>query len=225
MLKTSLNLMKYSLPFMMAAVFMMSCQNPDTKKTESAQNAEEIDPTAINCDGIGLVKLSYSKQDLIEQFGEDDLRDNIKEIKGEKKNTTIVFPDKPEEVTVVWEDDSQEKAAKLLIWNENGPYSTKEGLRLGTDLRDIVKINNFPSVSFTNFYVALDGYADITGFNGGVIEEEYPCLGGRLDIVRLKGIDKNRLDEFKEEVEVSSGHPLVLNMDVKITEISIGEKL
>lgn len=213
--------MKCSFGLILATVVLFSCQNP---KTESVESTEEVDPTQITCDGIGLVKLGYSKQDLIEQFGEEDLKDQTREIKGEKRNITVVFPDQPEEVTVVWEDDLQQKAWKLLIWNENGPYATKEGLRLGTDLRDIVKINNFPSVSFTNFYVALDGYADITGFNGGRIEEEYPCLGGRLDIVRLKGIDKNKLDEFKKEKDVSSSHPLVLNMDVKITEISIGEK-
>lgn len=222
MMERTFNFMKYSFSFILATVFLFSCQNP---KTENAESVEEVDPNQISCDGIGLVKLAYNKQDLIEQFGEGNLKDQTREIKGKKRSTTIVFPDQPEEVTVVWEDDSQEKAWKLLIWNENGPYATKEGLRLGTDLRDIVKINNFPSVSFKNFYVALDGYADITGFNGGKIEEDYPCLGGRLDIVRLKGIDRNRLDEFKKEVDVSSSHPLVLNMDVKITEISIGEKL
>lgn len=198
------------------SLFLYSCGN-----TNQNAETEEVSPTAITCNGIGLVNLSDNKKSLEEKFSAEDLQDESREIRGEKRNTTIVFPNTPEELTVVWEDDSQEKMSTVFIWNENGPYATKEGLRVGISLRDVVKLNNYLSVSFTNFYSSMDGYANILGFNGGEIEEKYPCLSGKLDIVRLKGVDKLKLDEFKKQDSVSSGDPMVQNMDVKISEISI----
>lgn len=195
-------------------LFLYSCQNAPVK--EEAQN-----PNEITDQSIGPVKVSFTKNDLLEKFGKEELQDEEREIDGVKRETTRVYPNKPEEVTVVWEDNTEEKPLKLIIWNENGPYATKEGLRLGISLRDVVKLNNFLSVSFTNFYQELDGYANILSFNNGEIEEKYPSLTGRLDIVRLKGVDKYKLDDFKLKDSVNSSDPIVQSMDVKITEISI----
>ena len=211
--------MKKVTMFICVSLFLFSCNNA-TKKVEE----KEESTTAINCDGIGLVKLADTKATLAEKFAAEDLQEDSKEIKGVKKDITVVFPNKPEEITVVWEDDTRAKIASLIIYNEEGPYATEEGLVLGSSLRDIVKANNYLSVGFTNFYASVDGYADILSFNGGVIEEKYPCLSGRLDIERLKGVDVNRLDAFKLQKEVSSGDAMMQNIDVKLTEISINAK-
>ncbi len=211
--------MKKVIMFICVSLFLFSCNNGTTKVEETKEST-----TAISCDGIGLVKLVDTKTSLAEKFTAEDLQDDTKEIKGVKKNITVVYPNKPEEVTVIWEDDSREKISSIVIYNEEGPYATEEGLALGSSLRDIVKANNYLSVNFTNFYSSIDGYADILGFNGGAIEEKYPCLGGRLDIVRLNGVDVNRLDEFKLQKEASSGDAIMQNMDVKVTEISINAR-
>lgn len=202
--------------FICVSLFLFSCNNTTQKTAEKEEST-----TSISCDGIGLVKLVDTRTSLAEKFPAEDLQDDSKEIKGAKKNITIVFPNKPEEITVVWEDDSQEKITSILIWNEAGPYATEEGLALGSSLRDLVKANNYLSVSLTNFYSSIDGYADIVSFNGGALEEKYPCLGGRLDIERLNGVDVNKLDEFKLQESVSSGDAIMQSIDVKVTEISI----
>lgn len=215
--------MKTIVKIILASLFFVSCQGEikqDSDANTSVEN-QEINPSMISCEAIGLVKVSYSKKDLVEQFTEAELRDDTRTIRNVERSITVVFPNKPEEVIVVWADDTKEKVSELIIWDENGPYSTKEGLRVGISLRDVVKLNNYLSVDFTNFYSSMDGYANITGFNGGELEEKYPCLGGRLDIVRLKGVDKLTLDEFKTQDTVRSSDAMMQHIEVKITEILI----
>ena len=144
--------MKKVIMFICVSLFLFSCNNGTTKVEETKEST-----TAISCDGIGLVKLVDTKTSLAEKFTAEDLQDDTKEIKGVKKNITVVYPNKPEEVTVIWEDDSREKISSIVIYNEEGPYATEEGLALGSSLRDIVKANNYLSVNFTNFYSSIYG--------------------------------------------------------------------
>jgi hypothetical protein len=209
--------MKVVFSILFASLFLFSCQNASNEK--SAQ--EQENPNAITCERIGQVYTSYTHADLQEKFGQEELEDESREIDGVNKATTRVFPYKAEEVIVIWTDDTRNKVEKLTIWNENAPYATKEGLRVGISLRDVIKFNNFLSIDFTNFYSDISGFANIEGFNGGEIEEKYPCLGGKLDIVRLKGVDINALDDFKKKNTVNSSDPLMQSIEVKLAEISI----
>jgi hypothetical protein len=209
--------MKALFNILFASLFLFSCQNTSSEK--SAQ--EQEDPNAITCERIGQVYITYTHADLQEKFGQGELEDESREIDGVKREITRVFPYKSEEVIVVWTDNTKTKALKLMIWNEGAPYATKEGLRLGISLRDVIKVNNFLSIDFSNFYSDISGFAVIESFNGGEIEQKYPCLGGKLDIVRLKGVDINTLDDFKKKSTINSSDPLMQSMDVKLAEISI----
>lgn len=200
------------------ALTLFSCQNSGSNK--KGDQAEE-DPNLITCERVGPVHKNSSPESLIEAFGADQLSQGTREIEGAERAITKVFPDKAEEVIVVWSAEDPNKVDQLIVWNENGPYHTKENLRVGISLRDIVRINNYLPVTFSNFYANLDGYGRISSFNGGEIEKNYPCMKGKLDIVRLKGIDAYALEDFKQVDTVQSGDQMVKNMVVKISEISI----
>lgn len=213
--------MKVVFNIIVASLFLFSCQNAGDGQASQKQEAPQEEPNAITYERIGQVYTSYTHADLVEKFGSEALEDESREIDGEQRETTKVFPFQAEEVIVLWSDDTKTKVSKLIIRNDESPYTTKEGLRVGISLRDVIKFNNFLSIDFSNFYSDISGFANIESFNGGDIEEKYPCLGGKLDIVRLKGVDVNTLDEFKKKSSVNSSDPLMQSMDIKLAELSI----
>lgn len=193
---------------------------------QQAQKQEQIptaDPNAITCEGIGPVKLSYSYAALDSAIGSSNLENGTAEVDGQTVRTTKVFPNEAEEITVYWAENREpyQTITKISISNNFGPYQTAEGLRVGSTLNEVKKYNNFMPVTMTNFYNSLDGFATIRRFNGGDIETNYPCLGGKLDIVKQRGVDIRTLDEIKPEAELQSSHKLFNSIDVEVVELSI----
>ncbi len=195
----------------------VACQEGQKEETTAA------DPNAITCEGIGLVKLSHSYADLEHEFGAEKLENGTVEVGGNTVHTTRVFPNEAEEITVYWAESEAPytKATKLSIGNKFAPYQTAEGLAVGATLDDVKKFNNFMPLTMTNFYSSLDGFAEITSFNGGDLEVNYPCIGGKLDITKQRGVDVRTLDEVKAETSIQSSHKIFNTLDVEVVELSV----
>lgn len=201
---------------------LASCGGSSKKGTEEKQP----DPNLITCEGIGKVKLSYTHADLEKEFGANKLADETKDVDGKKLNITKVLQGTPEEVVVTWSEASApfNKAAKLSINNDMGPYQLEEGIRVGSTLKDLVKANNFLPVTFTNFYSNVDGFGYIEDFNGGDLTQKYPCLGGVLDIDRTDNLEVRLLDDFKKENPAKSNHKAMNFIYANVVELSISAK-
>src|SRR5690606_29663748 len=147
-------------------------------------------------------------------------------VNGETVQVTRVFPNEAEEITVYWAETQEpyKTITKIAVANNFGPYQTAEGLKVGSTLNEVKQYNNFMPITMTNFYNSLDGFATITSFNGGDIETKYPCLGGRMDIVKQRGVDVRTLDEIKPEAELKSSHKLFTTIDVEVVELSVSAK-
>lgn len=148
------------------------------------------------------------------------------EVDGQSVHITKVFPNEAEEITVYWAESEEpyNTITKIAVSNNFGPYQTAEGLRVGSTLDEVKSLNNFMPITMTNFYNSLDGFATIVGFNGGDIETNYPCLGGKFDIVKQRGVDVRTLDEIKPEAELQSSHKLFDSIDVEVVELSVSAK-
>jgi len=201
----------------------IACQQSQKQQKEETPAA---DPNAITCAGIGPVKLSDSYASLDSTIGADKLENGTAQVDGKTVHITKVFPNEAEEITIYWAESQEPYATitKIAVANNFGPYQTAEGLRVGSTLNDLKQYNNFMPISMTNFYNSLDGFAIITGFNGGDIETNYPCLGGKLDIVKQRGVDVRTLDEIKPEAELKSSHKLFNSIDVEVVELNISRK-
>jgi|SRR5690606_3846288 len=199
---------------------LVSCQQGQQQDQEGASSA---DVNAISCEGIGPVRLSHTRADLETVVGPNKLEDSTALVDGSTVHITRVFPDEAKEITVYWAETEPPYATitKLAVSNSFGPYETAGGLRVGSTLDDLRKQNNFMPISMTNFYNSIDGFATITDFNGGDIEASYPCLGGRLDIVKQRGVDVRILDEIQNNETLQSSHKLFSVLDVSVVELSV----
>lgn len=206
------------LSIVLVALVATACQ-----QTQKQEELPEADPNAITCDGIGPVKLGYSYAELDSAVGINNLENGTAEVDGQTVRITKVFPNEAEEITVYWAESQEPYTTitKIAVANNFGPYQTTEGLRVGSTLNEVKEYNNFMPITMTNFYNSLDGFATIRGFNGGDIETSYPCLGGKLDIVKQRGVDVRTLDEIKPEAELKSSHKLFTSIDVEVVELSI----
>ncbi|HWK56139.1 MAG TPA: hypothetical protein VNQ80_02300 [Parapedobacter sp.] len=207
----------------LVALIATACQQ--TQKKEEAE-VPQIDPNAISCEGIGPVKLAYSHAALDSAIGADNLENGTAEVEGRTVHITKVFPNEAEEITVYWAETKEPYTTitKIAIANNFGPYQTAEGLRVGSTLNEVKELNNFMPVTMTNFYNSVDGFANILGFGGGDIETNYPCIGGKLDIVKQRGVDVRTLDEIKPEKELKSSHKLFNSIDVEVVELTVSAK-
>ncbi len=214
--------MRILLSIALVGTLSVACQQTQKQQEETPKT----DPNAITCEGIGPVKLSDSYASLDSAIGADKLENGTAQVDGKTVHITKVFPNEAEEIMVYWAESQEPYATvtKIAVANNFGPYQTAEGLRVGSTLNEIKQYNNFMPVSMTNFYNSVDGFATITGFNGGDIETNYPCLGGKLDIVKQRGVDVRTLDEIKPEAELKSSHKLFNSIDVEVVELSISRK-
>lgn len=200
-------------------VFIMGCQSGQ----QSEQTTQTVDPNAITCDGIGLVKLNYTYDDLVQAVGANNLNHGTESVNGTDVQVTRVYEGEAEEIIVYWAESTEPflTITRLAINNSFGPYQTSEGIRVGSTLDDLRQANNFMPVTMKNFYNSIDGFGEIVGFNGGDIETDYPCLGGVLDIVRQRGVDVAILDEIKPQPELLSSHKVFSVLDVEVVELSV----
>ena len=205
----------------LAAFIASACQ-----QTQQQTETPQADPNAITCDGIGPVQLAYTYAALDSALGADKLENGTLEADGKTIHITKVFPNEAEEITVYWAESGEpyNTITKIAVSNNFGPYQTAEGLHVGSTLDEVKSLNNFMPITMTNFYNSLDGFATIVGFNGGDIETNYPCLGGKFDIVKQRGVDVRTLDEIKPEAELKSSHKLFNSIDVEVVELSISAK-
>lgn len=215
--------MRFIFSIALVGSLAIACQQGQKQQVEETPAA---DPNAITCEGIGPVKLSNSYASLDSAIGADKLENGTAEVDGKNVHITKVFPNEAEEITVYWAENKEpyQTVTKIVVANNFGPYQTTEGLRVGSTLNELKQYNNFMPISMTNFYNSPDGFATITGFNGGDIETNYPCLGGRLDITKQRGVDVRTLDEIKPESELKSSHKLFNSIDVEVVELSVSRK-
>src|SRR5690606_14880992 len=119
--------MKVVFNIIVVSLFLFSCQNAGDEQASQEQETPQEEPNAITCERIGQVYTSYNHADLLEKFGSEGVEDESREIDGEQRETTKVFPFQAEEVIVLWSDDTKTKVSKLIIRNDESPYTTKEG--------------------------------------------------------------------------------------------------
>lgn len=104
-------------------------------KVISQNNLKEVYPDALIAEGVdvfeeGTVERPYS----------------------------ILYPETPDQLLIIWEDESRSKAYQIYIEDE-GKWKTQNGISVGTSYEDLEEINNGP-IKFYGFGWDYSGAVD-----------------------------------------------------------------
>ncbi len=209
--------MKYTYLIFSSLVLFSSCSQEKKAKQEP-----QVDPKVlISCDGIGEVKLSDSHEALVSKFGKA-----VSEHENNRMGSfTTIWENDPKQVNIYWEEKKPPftKIKYLEAVYMDSPYMTKDSLRIGLSLRDLVKVNGGMPVAFKNFSQENDGGL-ITTFYAGNIEKQNPCIKGRLEQAKVTLIHKKELAAFQQKEIVESSDDILNRMDVELSSIRVSAK-
>jgi len=92
---------------------------------------------------VGLIKTDSDEEAIIEIYGKENvIREEVGIGEGEVTAATIVFPDTPNELIVEWVYEYEyKKLSRIRIERGNAEWVTEEGIKIGTTLEELMKIN------------------------------------------------------------------------------------
>lgn len=172
--------MKRIFLLLMVASALYSCKN-DKKTTPVTETpVVKVDSTLITDSSWGLINKNTDIEALKKIFGANNLKDE--RVCGpecaDSIDVTFIYREQPNEICVNWQDSGYHKKIGFLeCWRENSPYHTATGLKIGSTLNDILKLNG-QKITFSGFGWDYGGI--IQSYNNGALEKS--AVQFRLDL-------------------------------------------
>ncbi|WP_256010556.1 hypothetical protein [Desertivirga xinjiangensis] len=177
----------------------------------------------ITCWGVGRIDLGDDLDAIIEKFGPERVtQDSLYQEGMFQGLITVVGKGTPEEVIVRWEENKPpfKNIRFIEIEKVDSPYQFANGIKIGTSMAEIVKLNGGNAVRFYGF--GWDYAGTFANFDGGKLEGDIPCFGG----VFAPG------DQASSELpaglngdkKLSSDHPDLKGLNLKLVKIRIMNK-
>jgi hypothetical protein len=170
--------MKIILSFLMAAI-ICSCNNEKKDTPAEEKKTASIDSTLVTDSSWGPIGRDADLATLEKLYGKTNIKDEW--ICGPECADTIlvtkIFPDQTHEITVYWDDSAFHKKIMMLeVFRDGTPYHTAQGLKSGSTLNDILKVNG-QKITFSGFGWDYGGF--IQSYNNGALEKS--PIGLRLE--------------------------------------------
>lgn len=190
---------KFILPLLIIAIIIYSCAGKDKKTTSITEKPEvKIDSTLLTDSSWGLIKKSTDFAGLQAMYGPANVKNE--RICGpecaDSVDVTKIYPEKSNEFIVYWKDSLYHKAIAFIeTYLPDGPYHTANGLKIGSSLEDLLKING-KQIIFSGFDWDYGG--SIQDYSMGTLQNS--PLGFRLAIDEDGGTELSGDSEFNTEM-------------------------
>ena len=134
---------------------------------------------------------------------------------------TLLFPGSPDAVEVAWSDSTRSRPAFARIRSPGARWTTPGGVHIGTTLKELEEINGEP--------VAFSGFGWDYGGTAAWTESAEEADGGNLllelapDSASESSVrDHPRYSEIVGERTITSDHPLIQEMTIRVRGMSLG---
>lgn len=154
------------------AALSWNCNNKaEEKKTDKPLIVVNIDSTLVTDSAWGAITPQTDFAGLQKIFGAANIKDE--RICGaecvDSVNVTFIYPGTDKEITVYWDDSAYHKTMVYLeTYNENSPYRTATGLRIGSTLKQLLDLNG-QKITFSGFDWDYGG--SVQSYNNGSMEK------------------------------------------------------
>lgn len=106
---------------------------------------------------VGSISIRTTEADLVRMFGlESVARGKVNTSASKQEDCSIVMPGRDEELRIVWKDADHTRIKAVYLLKANSQWHLNEGIRVGTPLADLTKLNEAP-VSFYGFQWEYSG--------------------------------------------------------------------
>lgn len=214
--------MKNIVLLLLIAVCCWSCgPAASDASTEGKTTAEEVEATAKNTflilpgEGFGDFTGELAKADLMRLLGKNRIKEQPFYLgEGESAPGLVLYPDSPEEVEVLLDED--DFPIMYRIQEEGSEWATAEGLKVGSSLADLEKINGQP-FRLTGFDWDYGG--TVTNWNGGALagKDFLVVLGYDADTAQFAEED---LAQLMGDQEIQSTLPALKRYPFKVISIT-----
>lgn len=165
--------MRIILSFITCVIFFVACQQKDKKQkgeTVVTENKRLADSLLLTDSTWGWIDSSADFDDLQKLYGEANIKDET--ICGaeciDSVDVTFVYPGSDKEFIIYWEDSFyHRKIGMIRCYTPGSPYHTAGGLKIGTTLNELLKMNGKP-IAFLGF--GWDYGGGVISLNHGVLE-------------------------------------------------------
>ena len=178
---------------------------------------------------VGQIRKDTSEQALIKVYGQGNVRRTKIDVgEGTFEDGTLLFPDEPAKtLTILWKTETRTAPKTVEISSEKTVWKTKNGITIGTTLKEIEKVNQKPFL-LTGF--AWDYSGTILHGDGGRIkelgvEDLDKVICGRTLLLRLMpGSEGQSSPEYASvigEQAFSSAHTAMQKLNPKVYDIVV----
>ncbi len=179
---------------------LYSCANKDKKTPAVADNPEvKIDSSLITDSSWGLITKNTAFAGLLAIYGTVNIKNET--ICGpecaDSIDVTTIYPEKNNQFIIYWKDGLYHKSIALIeTYLQDGPHHTASGIKTGSTLEDLLKINNGNQILFNGFDWDYGGF--IQAYGGGPLENS--PIGFRLEMTGDGGTELSGDEEFNTEM-------------------------
>ncbi len=197
------------------ALVMISCKqkkgggNVETKADTLIKKM--ADSLLITDSSWGGINASTDMDGLKSLYGVANIKDDWEMPEGiDSVAVTRVYPDSSAEFRIYWQDSFyHKKISSVKCYSNEAVYHTDKGIKIGTTLRELEKINGKP-ISFYGF--GWDEEGGLSSLNHGALD--HTGLGFRLSI---SGVEDKDVGPITTDGILSSDMPAVKKVQDKIT--------
>ena len=107
--------------------------------------SSQEDATIVPGERVGVISASVDLARLVSLFGQSLVVERpFSTGEGFCIPGTVVFPGTPDELEIAWQDQERSRIATVRIRRAGGRWVTAEGVRVGTSLQDLERLNGGP---------------------------------------------------------------------------------
>ena len=108
-------------------------------------NSDGADYLIVPGHRVGEILASDSEQDIVDRLGADQVdRGEFMIGEGEFVEATYVYPSSEKELILLWQEGDFKHLREIRIRRSNSPWTTQEGITVGSTLREVELVNNSP---------------------------------------------------------------------------------
>ena len=166
-----------------------------------------IDRNIIPNESVGLITSSTTKSALNKLYDKGNIRETI-------KGTEVIFDNTADNITIEWNDGNL--TPKIIrIKNPNSNWKTKEGVGIGSTIKEVEKANGKP---FTIYGYEIDAYlaGTVKNWNSGNLQ------GLNLQFKITKEIPVEVYMEMMGDRGILSNNPLLEKAGLQVENITVG---